>query len=152
MTFCRASPNEPPVRAIKSAAFIRLLVADANAMVCELLTQAFHRRRMFEVSGCATTTAQVLSVISSAAIDVALVGAHPSGVEGAGLRLSGRCGCTVRILEGSFCWTVRKAIWWLNHSERELKGFSADRKIVSRHSLPALHTFMPAKFGPPALS
>lgn len=85
MTFCRASPNEPPVRAIKSAAFIRLLVADANAMVCELLTQAFHRRRMFEVSGCATTTAQVLSVISSAAIDVALVGAHLQDGRGSGL-------------------------------------------------------------------
>jgi DNA-binding NarL/FixJ family response regulator len=54
-------------------------------MVCELLTNAFRRRRVFEVAGCAATVEQVLRLAKSADVNVALVPAHLQDGIGRGL-------------------------------------------------------------------
>ena len=65
---------------------ISLLIADANAMVCELLSGAFKRRRSFKVLACAVKMGELLSIADTAAINVALVGAHLQDGKGSGLR------------------------------------------------------------------
>ncbi len=65
---------------------IRILVADANAMVCELLSGAFRRRRDYSVLACAMNIKEVVDTIKAAPIDVALVSAHLQDGRGSGLR------------------------------------------------------------------
>jgi DNA-binding NarL/FixJ family response regulator len=65
---------------------IRILVADANAMVCELLSGAFKRRRAYSVIACATNLKEVLDTIKATPIDVALISAHLQDGRGSGLR------------------------------------------------------------------
>jgi DNA-binding NarL/FixJ family response regulator len=69
--------NQPPTR---------LLIADANAMVCELLTGVFKRRRAFQAVGCAINMQELLTIAEAATIDVALVSAHLQDGKGSGLR------------------------------------------------------------------
>jgi DNA-binding NarL/FixJ family response regulator len=64
----------------------RLLIADANAMVCELLTGVFKRRHAFQAVGCAVNMQELLTIADAATIDVALVGAHLQDGKGSGLR------------------------------------------------------------------
>jgi two-component system nitrate/nitrite response regulator NarL len=61
-------------------------VADANAMLCQLLSGAFKRRRGFCVAACAASVKQVLDAVNSNSIDVALVGAHLRDGRNTGLR------------------------------------------------------------------
>jgi len=79
-----AIPCETPVS--KNQRAIRILVADANAMLCQLLSSAFKRRRGFYVVACAVDLKQALEAVSSNAIDVALIGAHLQDGKNTGLR------------------------------------------------------------------
>ena len=65
---------------------IRILVADANAMVCELLSGAFKRRRAYSVIACALNLKELLDTIKATPVDVALVSAHLQDGRGSGLR------------------------------------------------------------------
>ena len=65
---------------------IRILIADANAMICELLSEAFRRRRGFAVQACAVNLKQFIAVAKGAPVDVVLVGAHLQDGRGSGLR------------------------------------------------------------------
>jgi DNA-binding NarL/FixJ family response regulator len=64
---------------------IHLLIAEANAMLCELLRGALRRRRAFRVVGCEVTVREFLAAAQSESIDVALVGAHLQDGAGSGL-------------------------------------------------------------------
>jgi DNA-binding NarL/FixJ family response regulator len=70
----------------KSADRIRILVADANAMFCELVRGALKRRRRFEVVACATNLKELVETLYISAVDVALVGAHLKDGKGSGVR------------------------------------------------------------------
>ena len=72
--------------ATKIEAPISLLIADANAMVCELLSGALKRRRSFRVVACAIQLEDFLTIAETTAPDVALVGAHLQDGNGSGLR------------------------------------------------------------------
>ena len=65
---------------------IRILVADANAMVCELLSGAFRRRQAYSVIACAMNLKEILDIIKSTPIDVALLSSHLQDGRGSGLR------------------------------------------------------------------
>ena len=69
----------------KVSACIHMVIADANAMVCELLTDAFRRRRSYQVAGCATTQAEILQIATASHVDVALISAHLVDGRGRGL-------------------------------------------------------------------
>ncbi|HTM36164.1 MAG TPA: response regulator transcription factor [Terriglobales bacterium] len=73
-----------PAKKIQSP--ISLLIADANAMVCELLSGAFKGRRSFKVVASAVKMDDFLSIAATTALDVALVGAHLQDGKGSGLR------------------------------------------------------------------
>jgi DNA-binding NarL/FixJ family response regulator len=55
---------------------ISILLADASAMLCELLKSAFQRRRNFTVAGCAYTLAEIDHTAKESHVDIALVGAN----------------------------------------------------------------------------
>lgn len=55
---------------------IHILIADATAMVCELLKSAFKRRPKFAVRSCATTLGQLEDVVRSELVQVPLVGTN----------------------------------------------------------------------------
>jgi len=74
------------VPAKKIQAPISILIGDANAMVCELLSGAFKRRRGFNVVACAIKMGDFISIAETMALDVALVGAHLQDGKGSGLR------------------------------------------------------------------
>jgi DNA-binding NarL/FixJ family response regulator len=65
---------------------IRILIAEANAMICELLSGAFRRRHAFQVVACAVNLKEVTAIVRNTPIDVALVGAHLQDGRGCGLR------------------------------------------------------------------
>ena len=68
---------------------ISILVADANAMVCELLASAFKRRRPFIVAACATNLKEFQEVAETTQIDVALIGTSLQDGKGSGLKAVG---------------------------------------------------------------
>jgi two-component system nitrate/nitrite response regulator NarL len=70
----------------KKSTRIRILVADANAMFCELLQGVFRRRRGFEVVACATGLRELVEGLENAPIDVALVSAHLKDGKNSGLK------------------------------------------------------------------
>jgi DNA-binding NarL/FixJ family response regulator len=106
---------------------IRILVAYANAMICELLSQAFKRRRSFAVQGCAVNLTEFLEMASKAPTDVALVSAHLQDGRGSGLRAIQR----LRQLQPN-----TRAIAMLERSEHNLvvESFRAGAKGVFSRS------------------
>jgi DNA-binding NarL/FixJ family response regulator len=106
---------------------IRILVAYANAMVCELLRQAFKRRRGFSVEGCAVNLKEVLDIATTTAIDIALVSAHLQDGRGSGLR-------AVQQLRGVH--STARAVVMLERSEQSLivESFRAGAKGVFSRS------------------
>jgi DNA-binding NarL/FixJ family response regulator len=74
------------VNSEKKAARIQILVADSNAMFCELVRGALNRRRGFQVVACATSLKQLVEGLEKNRIDVALVGVHLKDEKGTGLR------------------------------------------------------------------
>jgi len=117
--------NQPP---------IRLLLADANAMVCELFRGALRRRRAFRVVGSVVTVREFLAKAEIETVDIALVGAHLQDGIGSGLR-------AIQLLRA-----VRpnaRAIVLLERFERNLvaESFRAGAKGVffrSQHQLDVL--------------
>jgi DNA-binding NarL/FixJ family response regulator len=65
---------------------IQILVADSNAMFCELVQRALHRRRGFNVVACATSLRELVTGLDSNNIDIALVGANLKDGKGSGVR------------------------------------------------------------------
>jgi len=61
-------------------------VADANAMLCQLLSEAFKRKRGFSVVARAVNLKQAFDAVNNNLIDVALVGAHLQDGRNSGLR------------------------------------------------------------------
>lgn len=106
---------------------IRILVAYANAMVCELLQQAFKRRRGFSVERCAVNLKEVLDIATTTPIDIALVSAHLQDGRGSGLRAVQQ----LRALQ-----PTTRAIVMLERSEQSLivESFRAGAKGVFSRS------------------
>jgi DNA-binding NarL/FixJ family response regulator len=65
---------------------IRILIADANAMLCQLLSGALKRRRGFSVVACAINPNQILDAINSEPVDIALIGMHLQAGRNTGLQ------------------------------------------------------------------
>jgi DNA-binding NarL/FixJ family response regulator len=55
---------------------ITILIADATAMVCELLKSAFKRRPKYVVKACATTLEDIQRIAQRENINVPLIGTH----------------------------------------------------------------------------
>jgi len=65
---------------------IRILIADSNAMLCQLIRGALKRRRGFSVVACATSFNEIVKAIDSESVDLALVGMHLQGGRNTGLQ------------------------------------------------------------------
>jgi len=115
----------------KSADRIRILIADANAMSCELVRGALKRRRRFEVVACATNLQDLVEALETSAVDVALVGTHLKDGKGSGVR-------AVQQMR-ALCPHIRSVVL-LEASERKLvlEAFRAGAKGVFRRSEPNL--------------
>jgi len=74
------------VNSEKKARRIRILVADSNAMFCELVRGVLNRRRGLQVVACATTVKELVEALEKSEIDVALVSVHLREHKGSGLR------------------------------------------------------------------